>query len=198
MRITYAVSWEEPDGARHSGRLELGADALTLEGRADGAGTRRVLRYDDLAGFRLARANGERLQGRPTLILELAGERLIRIASVAQPGIVGELAERLGGLAETREPPARIALVVPLRPGAREEAEALLFEGPPFDPAALGLESHDVYVTDDEVVFVFEGVASAFVERLAADAAIWDAAEGWRPLIAGPIRYADQAYAWAG
>ena len=32
MRITYAVTWEEPEGTRRSGRLELGADALRLEG----------------------------------------------------------------------------------------------------------------------------------------------------------------------
>ena len=64
-------------------------------------------------------------------------------------------------------------------------------------PGALGLESHDVYVTDAEVVFVFEGIPSAFVERLAAEQTIWDATEAWKPLIAGPIRYADQAYAWA-
>ncbi|HEX7256220.1 MAG TPA: hypothetical protein VF236_09865 [Gaiellaceae bacterium] len=198
MRITYAVSWQEPDGVRHSGRLELGADALTLEGRSDGAAARRVLHYGDLAGFRLARSNGDRLQGRPTLILELVGEGPIKIASVAQPGIVGEVAERLAGLAGNREPVERVALVVPLRPGAKAEAEALLRAGPPFDPRALGLESHDVYVTDDEVVFVFEGVPSAFVERLAADQGIWDAAEAWKPLIEGRIRYADQAYAWTG
>lgn len=198
MRITYAVTWEEPDGARHSGRLELGAEALTLEGGNDNAAAQRVLPYGDVAGFRLARANGDRLHGRPTLILELTGESVIRIASVAQPGIVGELADRLAGLAGKREPAAQVALVVPLRTGAKADAEALLRAGPPFDPAVLGLKSHDVYVTDSEAVFVFEGIPSAFVERLAADETIWDAAEAWKPLIAGPIRYANQAYAWAG
>ena len=197
MRITYAVTWEEPDGARHSGRLELGAEALTLEGGNDNAAARRVLPYGDVAGFRLARANGDRLQGRPTLILELPGERAIRLASVAQPGIVGELADRLAELAGRVKPATRVALVVPLKPGAKAGAEALLRAGPPFDPGALGLESHDVYVTDAEVVFVFEGIPSAFVERLAAEQTIWDATEAWKPLIAGPIRYADQAYAWA-
>jgi hypothetical protein len=55
-----------------------------------------------------------------------------------------------------------------------------------------------VYLTDDEAVFVFEGVASEFVERLAADETVWDAADAWRPLIDGRIRYADPAYAWPG
>jgi hypothetical protein len=196
MRITYAVSWQEADGLRRSGRLELGSDAATFEGRSNGAGATRIVRYDDIERFRLARSSGDRLQGRPTLVLELAGGNLVKIASVAQPGIVGELAERLAGLARRPDPVERAALVVPLRPGAKAEAEVLLREGPPFEPCDLGLEAHEVYVTDDEVIFVFEGVPSCFVERLAADETVWNAAEAWRPLIDGRIRYADETYAW--
>lgn len=196
MRITYAVTWQEPDGDRHSGRLELDADALRLEGRNGAGALKRTVRYADVERYRLARSTGDRLQGRPTLILELADDDAIKIASVAQPGIIGEVAERLAGLAARPERVERAALVVPLRPGGKGEAEALLDKGPPFDPQALGLESHEVYVTDDEVIFVFEGVASEFVERLASDETIWEAADAWRPLIEGPIRYADQAYAW--
>lgn len=198
MRVTYAVTWQEPDGARHSGRLELGTDALRLEGRNGAGSLKRSVHYSDVERYWLAHSSGDRLQGRPTLILELTDDSDLKIASVAQPGIIGEVAERLAGLASRPERVERAALVVSLRPGSKEKAEALLKQGPPFDPADLGLQSHEVYVTDDEVVFIFEGVPSAFVERLAADETIWDAADAWRPLIEGQIRYADQAYTWAG
>ena len=71
MQISYAVTWQEPDGDRHSGRLELDADALRLEGRNGDGRRTKVVRYGDLMGFRLARSSGDRVQGRPTLVLEL-------------------------------------------------------------------------------------------------------------------------------
>lgn len=196
MLITYAVTWQEADGLRRSGRLELGSDAARFEGRSNGAGATRIVRYQDIERFRLARSSGDRLQGRPTLVLELAGGNLVKIASVAQPGIVGELLERLVGLVDRPQHVERAALVVPLRPGAKARAEALLRDGPPFVPSEFGLEAHEVFVTEDEVVFVFEGDPSLFVERLADDDKVWDAAEAWRPLIEGRIRYADETYAW--
>jgi hypothetical protein len=94
--ITYAVTWEEPDGSARSGRLELGARALTLEGRNSGLAVTRSFPYAEVRAFRVANRNGERLQGRPTLILELRSGGRLRIAGVVQPGIVSELASRLG------------------------------------------------------------------------------------------------------
>lgn len=197
MRITYAVTWQEADGLRRSGRLELGSDAARFEGRSNGASATRMIRYADIEDFRLGRSSGDRLQGRPTLVLELVDGNLVKIASVAQPGIVGELLERLVGLVDRRHPVERAALVVPLQAGAKAQAVALLREGPPFDPSEFGLESHEVYVTEAEVVFVFEGDPSVFVEQLAANETILNVAEAWRPLIDGFIRYADGTYAWA-
>ena len=198
MGVTYAVTWQEAGGERHSGRLELGSDGLRLEGRNGAGVVSTVVSYADVVGYRVARSSGDRLQGRPTLIVELSGERTVKIASVAQSGVVGEVAERLAGLTAAARPVERVALVVPLRPGMKAEAEALLLQGPPFDPRVFGLERHEVFVTDEEVVFVFEGIPSVFVERIAADETIWDAANAWRPLIDGRMRYADQAYAWSG
>ena len=40
----------------------------------------------------------------------------------------------------------RIAVIAQLRPGTEEQAKQLLAAGPPFDPASLGLTSHDVYL----------------------------------------------------
>jgi hypothetical protein len=50
--------------------------------------------YGELRGYRTATL-GERLGDRPTIVVELAAGRTLRIASVAQPGIVGQLADRL-------------------------------------------------------------------------------------------------------
>jgi hypothetical protein len=54
MRVTYAVSWEEPDGSPGSGRLELGTDALLLEGASSHRASLRFgrARCDDHAHVR--------------------------------------------------------------------------------------------------------------------------------------------------
>jgi hypothetical protein len=95
MDATYAVSWKQENGSEGTGRLELGADALSLEGRNEGVPVHFRLPYGDVRSFRLARANGDRLSSRPTLVLDLAGGGAMRIASLAQPGIVAEVADRL-------------------------------------------------------------------------------------------------------
>jgi hypothetical protein len=196
MPLTYAVSWEEPSGAAASGRLELGADALLLDGRNGNSARSRVFPYRDISGFRVARAVHERLQGRPTLIVDLAGEGSLRIAGVAQPGIVSELASRLSAARNERRLSQRLALVVPLKPGTKPRVESLLAQGPPFDPAALGLESHEVFLTDSEAVFVFEGVPAVLLNRSAEHETIWAAAEAWEELVDGSVRFAERAYAW--
>jgi hypothetical protein len=96
MGITYAVVWEEPDGSERAGRLELGRQALTLEGRNRGVPVSHSFPYADVRALRIANRNGERLQGRPTLVLELCSGGALRITAVAEPGIVSELASRLG------------------------------------------------------------------------------------------------------
>ena len=51
----------------------------------------------------------------------------------------------------------RIAIVARLKPGAEERAAELIEGGPPFDARARGFERHAVYLSADEIVFVFEG-----------------------------------------
>lgn len=98
MALSYAVTWEEPDGSQRSGRLEVGQDVLRLEGRNAGLPVEHAFRYRDIAGYRMARGTGERLHGRPTLIVELATGDSVKVASVAQSGIMSELAGRLSVL----------------------------------------------------------------------------------------------------
>jgi hypothetical protein len=89
-----------------------------------------------------------------------------------------------------------LAVVLPIKPGARDRAQDLLRRGPPFDPHEACLERHQAFVTEDEVVFLFEADAQEAVERLADHAALWQAVSGWTALVAGPPRLAEGVYSW--
>ena len=88
-------------------------------------------------------------------------------------------------------------IVVPLRPGASGEAEKLIEGGPPLDPEELGFERHGVYVTSDEVVFIFEGAhAKKTVDELIEDPRLAAALSRWRGLVDVPPRVAREKYVW--
>jgi hypothetical protein len=69
-----------------------------------------------------------------------------------------------------------------------------LAKGLPFGPQA-GLERRDVFVTEDEAVFLFEPPARHVLEPLLADSA-WAAGPAWKDLVAGPPRLAEPVYEW--
>ncbi len=97
---------------------------------------------------------------------------------------------------ESREQ-SRVVVVVPLQPGARERVRELLERGPPFDPETAELERHQVFLTDQEAVFLFEASAQATLDRLAKSIRLREAALAWRELVtAEDIRLADVAYSW--
>jgi hypothetical protein len=92
---------------------------------------------------------------------------------------------------------SRVAVVVPLRPDALETARRLVEAGPPVDLADTTLESHSVFLSDREAVFVFQGPdVRAVVERLIGEADVWAAATVWRGCLDGKPRIAETAYAW--
>jgi hypothetical protein len=91
----------------------------------------------------------------------------------------------------------RLVAVLPLKPGARARAEALLREGPPFDLEETQFDRHQVFVTDREVVFVFEGEGPSHTLHLPAeDPALWKAAAGWQACLSERPRIAVTAYSW--
>ena len=88
-------------------------------------------------------------------------------------------------------------MIARLRPDCEERAKQLLAAGPPFDPASLGLTSHDVYLGRRSVVFAFEGPE---VERSVSDLVNDPASSGsfsaWGPLLDGSPALARSAYRW--
>ena len=96
MRMqSYGVVWREGTLPLASGKLELRSDALRLDGMAGGRHVSRDLAYDSLVTVRVGRSAAERIGGRASLVLERRSGEPIAIASVSQPGVVAELAERL-------------------------------------------------------------------------------------------------------
>ena len=199
MQASYAVTWQDGVGPIRHGKLELRPGALVLEGsNCSGPPQKQAIPYDNVTSAQLTRVSSERLGGRPTLVVARRGATSLRIAGVAQPGIISELAESLTVLrqSEERRSMSRLVIVVPLQQDARDSARALLANGPPFDPETAGLERHHVFLTDHEVVFVFEADEPDAAERLASDTTLWDAMAGWSDLVAGPPRIADDVYSW--
>ena len=99
MGRTYAVTWKEPGLPRHAGKLELREHELSHEGSNTGSGPLTVLvPYDELVELRLA-SSRQRLDGRPTLVLDRGGARGgLRLASIAAPGSLSEIADQLAEL----------------------------------------------------------------------------------------------------
>lgn len=198
MRVTYAVIWKEGDDPERSGRLELTPRTLVFKGSNGHGAHVTEIDYRDLGNVRVGRAAEERIDGRPTVMLALSGGGAVRILSVAQPGIIAELAERIVALHVERERTlTRVAVIVPLVEGAGDRARALLASGPPFDPAAWDLEDHHVFATDSEVVFVFEANDEGVLERLAGNSAFWAARSEWKEIVAGAPHIAPAVYSWS-
>jgi hypothetical protein len=95
MQSSYGVVWREGALPLASGKLELRVDALHLDGMAGGQPVSRDLAYDSLVAVRVGRSATERISGRRSLLLERRSGSPIAIASVSQPGVVAEIAERL-------------------------------------------------------------------------------------------------------
>ena len=93
---------------------------------------------------------------------------------------------------------SRLVVVAPLRPGGDARARELLDEGPPFDLADSPFDWHEVFVTPQEVVFVFGATASAggTLSLAAEDPGIWRAAKDWADCLDGRPRIARSAFSW--
>jgi len=192
MQEIYAVSWRDGDGTPHAGRLELARDGLVL---ANGSAF-EVVQFGDLREVHVGRSAADRIAGRPTLVLERRSSTPIRILGLGQAGIISELAEHLSSRLGKECVMSSAVVVLPLREGASERAAELLHGGPPFDPDEIGLERHQVFLTETEAVFVFEADSEEAAEKLIGEGRFWSAASAWKDLVDGPPRLADVAYSW--
>ena len=95
METTYGVVWKEGAKPLARGRLELLPRSVRLDGMAGSVPARREIAYEDLSGIRVGRSSDDRIDGYPTLVLALRIGETVSIASVAQAGVISEIAERL-------------------------------------------------------------------------------------------------------
>ena len=92
---------------------------------------------------------------------------------------------------------SRLVLVVPLKENTAARARELLAEGPPFELEATQLERHEVYLTDQEAVFVFEAAGDEPPLRLlAGNPTLRTSASAWRECMDGRPRKAETAFSW--
>jgi hypothetical protein len=91
----------------------------------------------------------------------------------------------------------KLAIVLPLDEGKRTIARDYLEEGPPFDLSACGVDAHEVFITEAEVIFIF-GIPDgpATLERILADEEFWTVVSSWEHIAAGPPRLAHVAFDW--
>lgn len=190
--------WREGSLPIGSGKLELLATALRLDGMAGGRPAARQITYESLTTVRVGRSATERISGRPSLILERRNGLPITIASISQPGVVAEIAERLAAAGLGAAALRRTVFVAPLVEGAHDPVRMLLTAGPPFELAETALDRHEVFLTPSEVVFVFESrLGIGALEPLLAKPELWRSAAAWRDHLAGPPRIAEDVYSWS-
>jgi len=109
---------------------------------------------------------------------------------------IGELGHELAALA-ARHDLKHVAVVVPLAPGTREMAFDAIAEGPPFDPREVGIDFHQVLLTDREAIFVFGLTAGVeTLERILASEDLWSVVSWWERIAGGRPQVAHVAYEW--
>jgi len=195
MQRSYGVVWREGDRPVVAGKLELLPRSLRFEGRD----RMRDIPYEELAGIHVGRSFAERLDGRPSVVLEQRAGEVVTISTVAQSSLIGEIAERLAELQLGATDTRALAVVLPLKPVAQDQVRALLDTGPPFDPEAIeGLERHEVFLTGTEAVFVFESsLGMGALAALLANPQVWQTAGAWREHVGGPPRIAESVFSWS-
>lgn len=166
------------------GKLELLPDRVRLAGGDKGAPVE--VSYAELAEVWLEGG---------TLVLERRAGDQIRVESDDQGQIVLELARRLASFLRPDETARSFAVIVPLKPGSLPRVRRLLDQGPPFDPEAVQLAHHQVFLSKDEVVFVFDTRPEP-LDQLLADPMTWSAAAAWLDSVAGLARIAEEVYSW--
>ena len=96
MGPSYAVVWREPEGVLCTGSVEVADGTLLFRGASAGRPVERRVRLDELTGVRTLRTGEGLIDGRTTLLLETAAER-VHVTAVAGVGALAELGAFLSG-----------------------------------------------------------------------------------------------------
>jgi hypothetical protein len=190
MRLAYGVVWYTGESAER-GRLVIGSDSLRLLDDGEPDAVLRELRFDDIHALEVRGV----ADGRMTVALHARGDERVEIESNVERWLLSDLFEKafFHRLIAGR-PRDRLLVSIRLRPGAREAALELLRAGPPFALTGTAIAGHDVFIVDDEVLFVFETDEHGDPGEQATQLA--DAAMAWRDLVLD-VRVADRVYSWA-
>jgi hypothetical protein len=188
MHEQFAVVFRDA-GVEAAGSLELSHDRLLLRGRAAAGDVDLEIRYADLLEVRVGSRPGERLNGYRTLVLERTDGSPLDVAPLGV-ALLPEIADLLVSLTGGRG--QALVVAVPLKPGCLGRARKLLAQGPPLDPASMGLAAHEVYLEEDRAVFVFRGqdVRARMAEAI-RHPAVWRAGLAWQRCFAGPPEIVD-------
>jgi hypothetical protein len=89
--MSYAVLWNEDESPTHAGKLELGDESLLFDGLNGSSRVRREVPVAEVVSARIARGRGERIGGRPALVLARSGGRVLRLASLSGAGALHEV-----------------------------------------------------------------------------------------------------------
>jgi hypothetical protein len=189
LPLRYAASFCSGFSEPSAGGLVLEEDRLLLEGRSSQGHSELSIAYSELSEVRIGRLPEERLNGNAALLLSRRDGDLVRVEPMGF-GLLHELADLLASLAnEHADGNEQVAVVLPLRRARISMARELVAQGPPFDPAVLGLRRHEVYLTEAEAVFIFEGPnVRRMLERLTRDPTLWQAGLAWRRCVGGRPR----------
>ena len=91
----------------------------------------------------------------------------------------------------------RFVITVRLKRGSESKVRQILREGPPFDLADTSLERHEVFLGDDELVFLFEGPgADGEARRLFKKPRVLDRVRRIGPHLAAKTRLPREAFSW--
>jgi len=180
----YAVAFRAGSAAA-TGRLDVEQDRLLLQGVSGPDVLKLEIPFAELAEIRVGRHPHERLKGYRTLVLERTNGPAVRVAPLGL-AMLPEIADLLHSLT-TPTDESVLAVSVRLKAGCLGQARKLLAKGPPLDPALLGLSHHEVYLREDEALFVFHGSnVRARVSQAIRHPAVWRAGLAWQRCFAAP------------
>ena len=198
MRTSYGVVWRDGHKPLARGKLELLPRAIRLDGMSGSEPASREIAYDYLSEIRIGRSAAERIDGRPSLMLEPRTGDTLAIASVAQSGVIAEIAERLAALQLGAEGRRRIAVVLPLREEAQEPFGSCSRTGRRSTRTRSVSTAHQVFLTAERGGLRLRVRARRARARAAAPGpgALAERRRLARHL-AGPPRIAEDVYSWA-